>query len=56
VTAAAAPRPVAVLTGMDDARQSQEALRLGAEDWLTKPWAIPRSWSGRFVTGSSENV
>jgi two-component system cell cycle sensor histidine kinase/response regulator CckA len=28
--------PIVVFTGIDDARQAEEALRLGAEDWLTK--------------------
>lgn len=28
--------PVVVLTGIDDARQAQDAMRLGAQDWLTK--------------------
>jgi two-component system, cell cycle sensor histidine kinase and response regulator CckA len=28
--------PIVVLTGIDDAGQAQDALRLGAQDWLTK--------------------
>jgi signal transduction histidine kinase len=28
--------PIVVFTGIDDPRQAHEALRLGAEDWLTK--------------------
>jgi signal transduction histidine kinase len=35
--ASAAPDlPIVVFTGIDDTRQAEEALRLGAEDWLTK--------------------
>jgi two-component system, cell cycle sensor histidine kinase and response regulator CckA len=35
--AASAPEiPIVVFTGLDDEGQSQEALRLGAQDWLTK--------------------
>jgi len=36
VAASAPEMPIVVLTGLDDEGQSQEALRLGAEDWLTK--------------------
>jgi signal transduction histidine kinase len=28
--------PIVVLTGIDDTRRAQEAMRLGAQDWLTK--------------------
>lgn len=36
VTSAAAQVPVVVLTGIDDSGQAQVAMRLGAQDWLTK--------------------
>lgn len=36
VTAVATDAAVVVLTGTDDALQAQSALRLGAQDWLTK--------------------
>jgi signal transduction histidine kinase len=36
ITSVAAHVPVVVLTGMDDSHQAHEAVRLGAEDWLTK--------------------
>jgi signal transduction histidine kinase len=36
ITSAAGHLPVVVLTGMDDSLQAHEAVRLGAEDWLTK--------------------
>jgi two-component system, cell cycle sensor histidine kinase and response regulator CckA len=36
VAASAPEMPIVVFTGLDDEGQSQEALRLGAEDWLTK--------------------
>jgi two-component system, cell cycle sensor histidine kinase and response regulator CckA len=36
ITAANARVPIVVLTGIDDARQAQDAMRLGAQDWLTK--------------------
>jgi signal transduction histidine kinase len=36
ITTVAAHVPVVVLTGMDDAQQAHEAVRMGAEDWLTK--------------------
>jgi two-component system, cell cycle sensor histidine kinase and response regulator CckA len=36
VTAANTHVPIVVLTGIDDARQAQDAMRLGAQDWLTK--------------------
>ena len=36
ITAANTHVPIVVLTGIDDARQAQDAMRLGAQDWLTK--------------------
>jgi two-component system cell cycle sensor histidine kinase/response regulator CckA len=36
ITSVAAHVPIVVLTGIDDADQAHEAVRLGAEDWLTK--------------------
>ena len=36
ITAAAPQVPIVVLTGIDDAGQAQDAMRLGAQDWLTK--------------------
>ena len=41
VTALATALPIVVLTGMDDENQAHEALRLGAEDWLAKPFGDP---------------
>lgn len=41
VTALAAELPIVVLTGMGDEKQAHEALRLGAEDWLAKPFGDP---------------
>jgi signal transduction histidine kinase len=41
VTALATALPIVVLTGMGDAKQAHEALRLGAEDWLVKPFGDP---------------
>ena len=36
VATAAPEMPIVVFTGLDEGEQAQEALRLGAEDWLTK--------------------
>lgn len=36
VAGAAPEMPIVVFTGLDEGQQAQEALRLGAEDWLTK--------------------
>jgi two-component system, cell cycle sensor histidine kinase and response regulator CckA len=36
ITSADSRVPVVVLTGIHDARQAQDAMRLGAQDWLTK--------------------
>jgi signal transduction histidine kinase len=36
VATAAPEMPIVVFTGIDEGDQAQEALRLGAEDWLTK--------------------
>jgi signal transduction histidine kinase len=41
VAAAAPQMPIVVFTGLDDEGHSQEALRLGAEDWLTKESSEP---------------
>lgn len=41
ITSADSRVPVVVLTGIDDARQAQDAMRLGAQDWLTKPQPEP---------------
>jgi signal transduction histidine kinase len=36
ITATDTQIPIVVLTGIDDARLAQDAMRLGAQDWLTK--------------------
>jgi phosphoserine phosphatase RsbU/P len=36
VAVSAPEMPIVVFTGLDEGEQAQEALRLGAEDWLTK--------------------
>jgi signal transduction histidine kinase len=36
VAVSAPEMPIVVFTGLDEAEQAQQALRLGAEDWLTK--------------------
>jgi two-component system, cell cycle sensor histidine kinase and response regulator CckA len=41
ITAIDGSVPIVVLTGTDDARQAQDALRLGAQDWLTKAQPDP---------------
>jgi signal transduction histidine kinase len=41
VAVSAPEMPIVVFTGLDEGEQAQEALRMGAEDWLTKGAAQP---------------
>jgi signal transduction histidine kinase len=42
VALSAPEMPIVVFTGLDEGEQAQEALRLGAEDWLTKGDSQPQ--------------